>query len=282
MNIVIIGHVCIDKNKVENSSYESAGSPSMFMNRVFQQLPDTSITIVSNYGRDFLRYLNNVSIYPKKEKFDRTLIYQNITLGNGKRIQKAYYRGNSPPVLIDQNLRDIVKEADILFFSPLLPNVKVKYIKKVLDGTDSKCLKILSPQGYFRSFNDKNQVIFRKFKEAFKITYLFDFIILSDEDYPDVECISKDWVKNNDSVIIITKAEKGATFLSCTEQIDVPTKATDNTVDSTGSGDIFSACFAYKYLSCKDICTSIKFAHRIAGYCLKYVPSQIQLSNILF
>lgn len=280
MKIVILGHACIDKNITEKSSYEAAGSPAMFMTRTFKQLSNTSVTIVSHYGKDFLKYLDGITIYPNKPNFDKTLEYNNISLKQGGRIQKAFNRESSPPVELTDDLKNILRKADILFFTPLLPNFPPTYIAGVMNEARKDCLKILSPQGYFRNFNKENRVVFRKFKEAEKVIPYFNFLILSEEDYPDVEDIAKSWVRSNSTVLIITKAERGATFLSKEQKVDVPTKPVfeKDIVDSTGSGDIFSACFAYKYFEFKDIVESIKFAHKIAGHCLAFVPDEIYLS----
>jgi len=283
MKIVIIANICIDKNTTEKSTYETAGSPAMFMTRIFKQLPNTSVTIVSHYGEDFLKYLNGIKIYPSTPGFNKTLEYNNISQKKGRRIQKAFNRKNSPPIKVDRELKKIIQESDILLFTPLLPNFPFSYISEVRNETKKGSLKILSPQGYFRDFDKNNKVIFRKFKEANKILPNFNFVILSEEDYPDVEKEASEWVKNNGCVVIITKAERGATFLSKKERVDIPTKPVcqKDIVDSTGSGDIFGACFAYKYFECKNIVESIKYAHKIAGYCLKFTPDQINLNSYM-
>ena len=279
MNILIIGNVCIDKNTTEKSSYQSAGSPAMFTSRIFRQLPNTSLTIVSNYGKDFLKYLNGISIYPSLYKFNRTLLCHNIHLGEGKRIQKVSLRENTPPVKLDSKLIRIIRLADVIFFAPLVPNIPASYIRQILSKANKESLKILSASGYFRNFDQEDKIIFREFKEAYEIVPYFDFVIFSEKEYPNIEKISASWVKDNKSVIIITKAERGAKFLKRNGKMDVPTKpvAEKDIVDSTGSGDIFSACFAYKYFKCKDIVESIKFAHKVAGYCLGFTPDEINL-----
>jgi len=90
MKITILGHVCIDKNTSENSSYTAAGSPAMFMNKIFRQLPDNQLTIIAPYGADFLEYAENGKLYPEKPSGKNTLVYENITKG-GARIQKAHH-----------------------------------------------------------------------------------------------------------------------------------------------------------------------------------------------
>jgi len=60
MNISILGHVCIDKNTSEHTSYVAAGSPAMFMNRIYKQFPNCPTNIIASYGQDFLKYLNGI------------------------------------------------------------------------------------------------------------------------------------------------------------------------------------------------------------------------------
>lgn len=280
MNVLIFGHVCIDHNVSERTHYTSAGSPAMFMTKIFRTLNDVKSMIISHRGENFLPYLNNVDTYPKEPNHDHTLVYYNIATATG-RTQKTLFRDNSPPVNIDESLELVISYADVIIFSPLLPNFSASYIKDIVKLSKEDTLKIMSPQGYFREFNRENTVIFREFKEADDILPLVDFVILSDEDYPDIERIAHEWAKISGITIIITKAERGAEVISKDKQIDIPTNAVSREaiVDSTGSGDIFSAGFAYKYFHTKDVIESVHFANCLAGECLFLTPDEIE-SNI--
>lgn len=276
MKAVIIGHVCIDKNLVEKSIYESAGSPAVFITRIFNQFPDVKTTIVANHGKDFAKHINSIKILPSIPAYDSTLIYNNISK-DGKRVQHAFNRDFSSPVKINNEVKSILQTADILLIAPLLPNFSHKYIKSIINLVPKKCLKILSPQGYFRDFDVSNKVIFREFKEVDEISPFFDFIILSDEDYPNIVAHAPKWIKYEKTKIIITLAEKGAVLISEKDIQTYPTKAVKDIVDSTGSGDVFTASFAYRYFQTKDLDKSINFAHKIAGYCLKFTLDKIKI-----
>ena len=79
MKIVIIGQVDIDRNVSENATYTSAGSPAMYIDKIYRQFPDCEVTIVAPYGDDFSLYLNKVDIYPKKPNTKKTLVYENVS-----------------------------------------------------------------------------------------------------------------------------------------------------------------------------------------------------------
>ncbi len=103
MNVVILGHVCIDQNVTEHAEYVSAGSPAMFMTKIFRKFPEVKSRIVSTYGPDFLTYLDSVEIHPKHPNCNTTLIYKNLVSKRG-RIQKAMNRGCAVPVPINNRL----------------------------------------------------------------------------------------------------------------------------------------------------------------------------------
>ena len=126
MNISILGHVCIDKNTSEHTSYVAAGSPAMFMNRIYKQFPNCPTNIIASYGQDFLKYLNGISIFPKTPNSKKTLVYENISK-KGNRLQKAYHREEAFPVAIDDNVKNILSNSDIVFVAPLLPNFPKSY-----------------------------------------------------------------------------------------------------------------------------------------------------------
>ncbi|MBN2015354.1 carbohydrate kinase family protein [Candidatus Dojkabacteria bacterium] len=283
MDITIVGHVCIDRNEVENAKYEAAGSPAIFITKILKQFPDTSIKVLSHQGLDFEKYNEKTQIYPKVPQFKKTLVYKNI-VKNKKRTQYALNRYNSPPINTDSKVIQILKNTDILFVSPILANYPTDFVNKIT-RFNSNTLKILLPQGYFRRFDGKDRVGFREFKEASDLLYLFDFTILSDEDYPDIANLSKKWLNGNKSKVIITKGKDGADLISGadlitkTKVINFPTKEAPKIVDSTGSGDIFSASFAYKFFQTRDDAKSIEFANKVAGYCLRYKSYDIRIDK---
>jgi hypothetical protein len=262
MNITVVGHVCIDHNISEHSSYQAAGSPAMFISRAYTQFPNVSVSIIAPYGRDFLQYSHRVSLIPTSPPREKTLIYENTTQGK-TRTQKALQREFAHPLPITQPVQNIMTQSDILFFAPLIPDYSVEYVTNVTKYA-GKALKVILPQGYFRNFLPDNTVTEREFTEATKILSLFDFAIVSDQDHKDMESRATSW--SGYTRLIVTLGEKGAVYLKDNDQLLIPTNPVkpEDVVDSVGSGDIFSASFAYWYLLHHDVRKSLIFANDIA------------------
>lgn len=277
MNIVIVGHVCIDHNISEHARYTSPGSPAMFMQKIFRQLPGASVTIVSHYGKDYLPYLTGISMHPTKPFGEKTLVYENVSHGNF-RSQKALHRDLATPVVIDEKLKKLLSEADVIIFGPILPNFSVEYVKKVISVANPKAIKLLMPQGYFRSFDPENNVFFRTFVEAEKLLDTVDLVTVSREDYPDIEKMSLAWTKKRNATVILTEGDQGASIIAAGKKTHLPTERVPlkNIVDSVGSGDIFSAGFVYEYAKTGDLKKAVNFANKLAGICLAFTPDRIR------
>lgn len=279
MNIFILGNVNIDKNISEHSSYVVAGSPAMFMNRIYKQFPDCATTIIASYGQDYLTYLDGVNIFPKAPNSKRTLVYENVSK-NGRRVQKAYHREEAVPVPIDDNVRKFLSSADIVFIAPLLPNFPRNYFSTIKSVTGERTLIVLLPQGFYRNFDNKNNVVVREFVEANEILPYMDIVIASDQDRPDILNICKKWSQNNPNLItVITEGKKGANIIRNGIETIVATipVAEGDIVDSVGAGDTFSGAFAYQFKKTYDIVKAGKFANAIARQKLFFKPDNIKL-----
>jgi hypothetical protein len=279
MKITILGHVCIDKNTSENSSYTAVGSPAMFMHKIFRQLPDNQVTIVAPYGQDFIEHKKEIEIYPKNPTGKMTLMYENITK-NGIRKQKAHNRDSANPVPINNQVKKIIAMSDIIFIAPLTPHYSPEYLSKLLPVAGLKSLKVLIPQGYYRDFDKNDYVNIRSFYEAESILKLVDIVIVSDQDHADMMKLAKVWVNKYKIMVIITLGENGAVAIAPDQEIHLPTRAVPEheVVDSVGSGDIFSAGFAYRYHHTRNLMEAGRFANELARQCLYYTPDEIKIT----
>lgn len=276
MNITILGHVCIDHNRSEGASYTAAGSPAMYIARIYNKLPQTKTQIIAPFGSDFLPHINSVTIYPTTPQGDKTLLYENSSQGN-LRTQRALNREYALPLPIDEGLIALMKASDIIYFAPLIPSYNVEYVQTCLSYAPENALKMLLPQGYYRDFTNENEVIQRTFVEADELLPLFDFVIVSEQDHQDMLSITHRWARY--IKVIMTMGDKGAMYINSSHSYIASTRAVPvkDIVDSVGSGDIFSASFGYKYRLTGDIHKSLAFANDIARQCLYFKPDNLKI-----
>lgn len=278
MNICILGTVCIDKNVSENSSYISAGSPAMFMSKIFRQFANCNVTIVASYGPDFTAYLKGFNIFPSRPNTAKTLVYENISK-SGRRTQKSYNREYAFAVQLDDSVVEVLRQADIAFFAPQQPIFTKEYIESVLSNLEPDTLKVLMPQGFYRNFDSENNVLVREFVEAKEILPLMDILIVSEQDSPTMLSQAKEWAQNMNIIPIVTLGEKGAIAFKGNEEIFLPAVPVpeNEIIDSVGSGDIFSASFTYKYKQTRNLEKAGEFANAVARQCLFYKAADIKI-----
>lgn len=261
-NIVFIGHVVIDQNKVEQTSYTRWGSPAMFMTKYFQSHFDLQPTIIASYGPDFLPYAQDVNLLPLQPNLEHSTIYENIVTG-GHRTQ--YCHGAHVPLpSITPEIEHALRAADILIFAPLAPTYDDAYVRQLMHFVSPQCLRLLSPQGYLRQIAEHDLVRPRDFDEAAAILPHFNVAILSDEDHPQAEAHAHRWKDASPATeLIVTLNSRGADIIQPSGATHVPTTPVplDQIVDSTGLGDIFCAAVAYHLYQHDDLIKAVQAAH---------------------
>lgn len=261
-NIVFIGHVVIDRNKVEQTSYVNWGSPAMFMTKYFQSHFELNPTIIASYGKNFLQYAGNVTLLPANPNLANSTVYENIVT-NGHRTQYCHY-SDAPLPDITPEVQSALRNANILYLAPLTPTFTAEYVAKIMAYVPSNCLKVLSPQGYLRSVGPNDLVQPREFSEAAKILPFFNVVILSDEDHPQANVRTHEWkAASPNTEIIVTLNARGADIIQQQGVQHIPTSPVplDQIIDSTGLGDIFSAAVGYNLFKGSDLSSAIQAAH---------------------
>lgn len=285
LKIVVVGHVDIDHNTLENGiKFTGAGSPAMFIDRVLRQLGGTEVRIIAPYGPDFLPYAEGTDIYPPQPNVPSTLVYGNDSSGV-RRIQTVHNMENADPVEIDEVAAQILEAADIVFIAPLLGNFSPEYYAQIEGCTKRRgALRVLLPQGHFREFDSDGRVHPPETSKGFlnlgSILPYVDVMVTSDEDHPNMEALATYWVETNQDLIsIVTLGEKGAVVYQNKTKIRVPTIAIpkEQVVDTVGCGDTFAAAFAYEYRQTRDIKSAVRFANAVAGQKLRFRADEIQI-----
>jgi len=275
MNITILGHVCIDQNQSENTTYTSAGGSAIFIDKIYSFYSDWHTTIITPYGSDFIPYAKDLRLLPKAPSEEKTAVYQNSSNASG-RMQKAFNRPTAFNVKITNEIKHVLGVSDIIIVAPLFPNIHGSDLHEFLDAVPAGALKVLHPQGYFRHFDTQNRVIPRSFKEWSDIVSLFDIITVSRSDKPEITKDIQRWIHTYPILqVVMTMADEGATLFTSDTMKHVPTVPIphEKIVDSVGSGDIFTAALVYRYKYTNNMIDAISYANRVASECLKYAVS---------
>ncbi len=261
-NIVIVGHVVIDHNKTEQSSYVRWGSPAMFIRQYLRSSFAINPTIIASYGEDFLQYASDTLLLPNRPNINQTIVNENIVV-NGQRTQ--YSHGiNVPLPEITTDVQAALAKADILFLAPLSPAFAADFVGNIARYLKPECLKTLILQGYLRNIDDSGLISPREFDEASQILPYFDLAVISDEDHPQANEIAHSWKHASPKTnIIVTQNINGADIILENGVQHVPTEpvSPDKIIDSTGLGDVFSAATAYQLHQSGDIVDAVKVGH---------------------
>ena len=279
MKILIVGHVCIDRNVTESGKFIGAGSPAMFMHKIFSQLPETDTHIIATYGKDFLPFKGAAQLYPAESGNSNTLVYENTMTGNG-RIQKCFYHEEALPPPITSQLQELVRNADCICFAPLTPVFSVEYVYRLVSLKQHQAKVFLLPQGYFRQFDKAGLVTVREFTEAPALLPYIDAVIVSDQDHSDMYTLAHEWAKTSGTTVIMTRAEKGAMIITTDREEVVPTTPVDKNeiVSSIGAGDIFSAGFMYEFQRSGDALKAAQIGNSLARQGLFFTPDTLQIT----
>jgi sugar/nucleoside kinase (ribokinase family) len=264
----MLGHICIDQNKAEHSSYTNWGSGALYIARYFQDHFGCEPAVITTYGADFAPYQHGFTIYPKKPNAPHTLHNKNIMSGKEKeRIRYSYYAQEATEPPLTPETIGLIENAEILAVTTLLPNYSPSYIQEALSHARPSCLKVLILQGYLRSVDSDGLIGLRDFPEASGVLPNFDIAIFSDDDHPKAKKLAQSWKKESPQTnIIMTQGPEGASIVEKSGLRHIPTTPVplDEIVDSVGCGDVFTAALAYHYFKGGDLSAAITAAHRAA------------------
>lgn len=273
IQVVLIGHICIDHNTTEHATYTNWGSSVLYMAQYLKEKHALEPTVVTSYGPDMLTYLPNVKVLPKEPNQPETLVYENDTR-TVPRIWKAHNIKHALPPTLTPEITQALQSADIIVVAPLLPNYPIDLLQEAMRQTKPTALKMLCPQGYFRAIGQDGLVSRRSFSEAPEILPLFDLVVYSEEDHPDAFKLAESWSLSANAKIILTQGSNGATIITKNEAKHIPTTplSPDEIVDSVGCGDVFAATAAYHYRLSGNLEQAVKEAHKAAAQKLRSTP----------
>ncbi len=194
-------------------------------------------------------------LWLKNKKSDQTTTFKNISDG----INRTQYLYHIARPLNEGDQPDFPTPPKIVHLGPIANEVDPEIIAAYPES-----MKCLTPQGWFRSRNDQDQVQLTSWEGAEKYLSMADAAVISVEDVQkDETYIAK--LAASIPIFVVTENYRGARvywhndarFISAPEV---------KYVDDTGAGDIFAAAFFYRYYSTKDPWEAGRFAVKLASW----------------
>lgn len=261
--ITLLGHVCIDHNRVDNGAVvKQWGSPLLYMADYLSTPPH----IIAPHGKDLYEHIDQDMVVLHAPTHTETLVYENI-VENNKRTQYAHRIQSAAPAPITEDQISILNRTDIFVVAPITPDFSISYIKDtVIPHLPAHSLKLLLPQGYLRHIRSNGLVGPRRFTEANTLVPLFDVIVLSDEDGNNPHEAATSWVRAAPHVsVVVTESSRGASIISPHGKIHVPTtpiSPSDMLRPPVGCGDIFSIALLMALYSGKNLEDAVQRGHQ--------------------
>jgi hypothetical protein len=188
-----------------------------------------------------------------------TTVFENIYL-NGVRKQILHQRAATLHCnLIPRQWR----KAPIAHLGPLDQEID----EGVFHCFDDQVLIGVTPQGFLRRWDDQGQVSFIDWEPPESILRRINVLVLSEQDVPDPDSLVRAWERFID-VIVVTRAERGATVFHEGESCDYPARPAEQ-VDPTGAGDVFAAAFMIRLIETDDPCQAAQFANTVASFSIE-------------
>jgi sugar/nucleoside kinase (ribokinase family) len=188
-----------------------------------------------------------------------TTIFENIYV-NGERTQILHKRAGD---LHCEHVPEQWRNAPIAHLGPLDQEID----EGVFHCFADEVLIGVTPQGFLRRWDDQGLVSFMDWEPPKSVLRRINVLVLSEQDVPDPDGLVRDWGQFID-VIVVTRAEKGATVYHEGEPCDYPARPAQQ-VDPTGAGDVFAAAFMIRLIETGDPCQAAQFANAVASFSIE-------------
>ena len=189
----------------------------------------------------------------------QTTVFENIYV-NGERTQILHQRAGN---LDCEHVPEPWRSAAMAHLGPLDQEIN----EDVFHCFDDQVLIGVTPQGFLRRWDDSGRVSFADWDPPEPILQRINVLVLSEQDVPDPDGLVRDWGQFIE-VIVVTRAERGATVYHEGESCDYPARPARQ-VDPTGAGDVFAAAFMIRLIETRDPCQAAQFANVVASFSIE-------------
>lgn len=250
IDYLLIGHVCYDIT----AEGLVPGGTAVYSALAAQALGCRAALLTSaDPGYELNRVLPGIEQYVVPA--EQTTTFENVYTSQGRQ-QRLHAVANR---LTADHLPRQWQRAPIVHLGPVANEIDPTMVTRF-----SNSLVGLTPQGWFRRWNDDGQVFSAGWSEAASVLPITAAVIVSLEDLPHREWLDK--IRRWAPLVVLTQQSLGCTVFYRNEsrQFQAPSVAE---VNPTGAGDIFATAFLVRLHQTKgNPWEAAEYANRIAAH----------------
>ncbi len=246
---LLIGHVTSD---LQSDGSGKLGGTASYSGLTAQRLGH-NVGLVSSFGDDInLSAISAVQIYNAKE--GQTTCFRNITTPTGRQ-QYCYQRAS---VLSAKDVPPAWRASSIVHLGPVDGEID----PDLFDAFPGSLL-CCTPQGMLRHIAEDGKVTFQDFPIKETLLPKADIVVLSSEDLQGDERLIEEYASLC-NLLVVTENKDGARVYWKKEMriFNAPQR---ESVDETGAGDIFAACFFHQFFKTREAWQAARFAVELSA-----------------
>lgn len=268
IDYLLIGHVTSD---IQNDGSGKLGGTASYSGLTAHRLGH-EVGLVSSFGEDAdLSALSPIQV--DNAKPGQTTLFRNITTPTGRQ-QYCYERGS---VLSAKDIPALWQSASIVHLGPVAGEIDPDLFDAFPDS-----LLCCTPQGMLRHIDKDGRVTFQDFPHKEKLLPKTNAMVLSFEDLQSDEALINEYASLC-KLLVVTQNKDGVRVYWKDEvhNFSAPVK---ESVDDTGAGDIFAACFFHQLFITRNPWDAARFAvelsaNSVTRHYLESVPNPIEIEQ---
>lgn len=265
---LLIGHVTSD---LQSDGSGKLGGTASYSGLTAQRLGH-NVGLVSSFGDDIgLAAISTLQVFNAKE--GKTTCFRNITTPTGRQ-QYCYQRGS---VLSAKDVPAAWRTASIVHLGPVAGEIDPDLFDAFPDS-----LLCCTPQGMLRHIAEDGKVSFQDLPIKETLLPKANVVVLSSEDLQGDQHLIVEYA-NLCKLLVVTENKDGARVYWNKEMriFNAPQK---ESVDETGAGDIFAACFFHHFFETRDAWKAARFAvelsaNSVTRHYLESVPTAEEIKH---
>ena len=249
IDYLVIGHAARD---VTEKGYAPGGT--VIYSALAAQALGSRTAMLTSTAQDFLIEPLLPGIMVRNLASQQSTTFENIYLPSGRQ-QTVQAVANT---LATNDVPDEWTRAKIVHLGPIVGEIEASIINLF-----SNSLVGLTPQGWFRHWDDQGRVYPGEWPAMDEVLPLAGAVILSKEDIPSNSALDK--IRQLSNLVVLTEQSSGCTVFIRGESRQFAAPAAEE-VNPTGAGDIFATAFFVRlYQTRGDPWEAAVFANKIAA-----------------